>query len=84
MAEGIKVDAEHFINLLDLEERKEKEVDTFYGSTLFRYFRYKNKPCLPEDEPWYCPSELDQSQSCSTFCLSLFFFLLDDAGSHEH
>lgn len=51
MAEGIKVDAEHFVDLLDLEERKEKEVDTFYGSTLFRYFRYKNKPCLPEDEP---------------------------------
>ena len=56
MAEGIKVDAEHFLTLLDSEERKDKEADTFYGSTLFRYFRYKNKPCLSE-EPWYqvCP-----------------------------
>jgi hypothetical protein len=53
IAEAIKVDVEHFFDLLDSEERKEKEVDTFYGSTLYRYFRYKNKPCLPEDEPWY-------------------------------
>jgi hypothetical protein len=71
MAEGIKVDAEHFVNLLDLEERKEKEVDTFYGSTLFRYFRYKNKPCLPEDEPWYCPN----STSPSRAPLSVFLWM---------
>ena len=73
MAEGIKVDAEHFINLLDLEERKEKEVDTFYGSTLFRYFRYKNKPCLPEDEPWYCPLRTRPVPAVlHFFCLSFF------------
>lgn len=50
MAEAIQVDAEHFLNLLDPDV---PDSDTFYGSTLFRYFRYKNKPCLQDEEPWF-------------------------------
>jgi len=48
LARGIKVEEDKFLSLLDSEEAR-SDTQNYYSSTIYRYFRYKNKKAGDEE-----------------------------------
>ncbi len=50
LAQGIGIQPCQFLSLLDSRERR-ANTQQYYGSSIFRFFRYKNK-VQNKEEPW--------------------------------